>query len=121
MRTKSLTNLCYDTAALKKSEADKAALAEKLANVTYIEPDDKTITDPEDAQPSGKKKKVEVKIPRPVGDFNIQEAMGLTGSKKRRDRYMAIAVCLCLLFLSSIWLRFWVVADCQGTCWQCSY
>jgi len=97
---------------LKKSEADKAALAEKLANVMNVEPNDETMSDPEDAPPSSKKK-VEPKIPRPVGQFNIQEAMGLTGSKKRRDRYMAIAVCLHLLSLFSIRLTLdWIVAHC---------
>ena len=75
MINKFLTTLrVYDTAALKKSEADKAALARKLANVTNIEPDDETISDREDA-PLSSKKKSEPKIPRPVGDFNIQEAM----------------------------------------------
>lgn len=72
---------------------------EKLANATSIEPNDETISDPEDALPASKKKEAEQKIPRPVGKFNIQEAMGLTGSKKRRNRYMAIAVCLHLLVL----------------------
>jgi hypothetical protein len=95
---------------------------EKLANVTNIEPDYETISDPEDAPPVNKKKGVKPKIPRPVGKFNIQEAMGLTGSKKRRNRYMAIAVCLRLLVLFSIWLRLdWIVACYQGTYWQCSY
>ncbi|KAF8801884.1 hypothetical protein BYT27DRAFT_7197580 [Phlegmacium glaucopus] len=87
----------YNTAALKKSEADKAALAHKLAKATNIEP----------------------KLPHPVGNFNIQEAMGLTGSKKRRDQYMAIAVCLRFsFFLFLMWLRFdRIVAYCQGAAW----
>ncbi|KAF8806726.1 hypothetical protein BYT27DRAFT_7190918 [Phlegmacium glaucopus] len=87
----------YNTAALKKSEADKAALAHKLAKATNIEP----------------------KLPCPVGNFNIQEAMGLTGSKKRRDQYMAIAVCLRFsFFLFLMWLRFdQIVAYCQGAAW----
>ena len=89
---------------MKKSEADKAALAEKLANVMNTECDDETMSDPEDAPTSTKKKKIEPKILRPVGQFNIQEAMGLTGSKKKRDQYMAIAVCLHVLSLFLIWL-----------------
>lgn len=51
---------------------------EKIANVTDIEPSDKTISDLEDALLVNKKKKFEPKIPHPFSKFNIQEAMGLT-------------------------------------------
>lgn len=69
---------------------------------------------PNNASPmSGKTKKL-ASIPRPTGKYNIQDAMGLGGSTKRRAKYYSILVCLprrpclelCLNHIrSSVWLR----------------
>ena len=49
---------------------------------------------------TGKKKKTV--IPHPTGNFNIRDAMGLSGSEKKQIKYSSILVC----FLPIPWTIF---------------
>jgi len=89
-------------AALQKAEADKEALAEQLANATSnVDPDDGQAGEVDEVLTGTGKKKKSV-IPRPTGNFNIRDAMGLSGSEKRRIKYGSILVC----FLPFSWTIF---------------
>jgi hypothetical protein len=59
--------------------------------------------DPDDSQAgeadkvlTGTREKKKTVIPRPNGNFNIRDAMGLSGSEKRRNKYSSILVCFLL-------------------------
>ena len=60
---------------------------------------------------TGKKKKSV--IPRPTGNFNIRDAIGLSGSEKRWNKYSSILICFLLqcslpfsnVFCYSEWLE----------------
>ena len=73
-------------AALEKVEAEKQALAKQVANSTA------DMEGSDDASPVSRKTKKSDSIPRPTGNYNIQDAMGLGGSVKRRAKYNSILV-----------------------------
>jgi hypothetical protein len=79
-------------------EAEKQALAKEVANFTAdMEASGDDAERSNDALPvSGKNKNKSDSIPRPPGSYssyNIQDAMGLGGSAKRRAQYNSITVC----------------------------
>ncbi|KIM44366.1 hypothetical protein M413DRAFT_25786 [Hebeloma cylindrosporum] len=77
-------------AALKKAEAEKAALTQKLADSTSNVEGDSEAEQSGDVSAADSKTEKQAKIPCPSAGFNIQAAMGLSGSDKRRRRYNAI-------------------------------
>lgn len=80
-------------AALEKVEAEKQALVRQVVNSTaHMEPSGDDAEGSNDATPVSEKKKLD-SIPRPTGTYNIQDAMGLGGSEKRRAKYNSILVC----------------------------
>jgi hypothetical protein len=68
-------------AEIEKQKAENAALQEKINEASTPANDDPETT----------------KIPKPKGtagtDYNIQIEMGLSGSKKKNDKYKGILVC----------------------------
>jgi hypothetical protein len=82
-------------AALEKVEAEKQALAKQVANSTAdVEASGDGVEGSDDASESplsGKTKKSD-SIRHPTGSYNIQDAMGLSGSVKRRAKYNSILV-----------------------------
>jgi len=77
-------------AALEKVEAEKQALVKQVANSTAdMEASSDEVEGSDDASPVSEKLD---SIPRPTGSYNIQDAMGLGGSMKRRARYNSILV-----------------------------
>jgi hypothetical protein len=75
-------------------EAEKQALAKQVAGFTAnTEASDDDAERSNDASPASGKTNKSDSIQRPTGSYNIQDAMGLGGSAKRRAKYNAILVC----------------------------
>ena len=73
-------------------EADKESLAQQLATVN-VDPNDSKASEVDEASTGTGKKK---KISHSSSNWEFQDAMGLSGSEKRWNKYSSILVCFLL-------------------------